>query len=65
MNATCSVSTTYVAPVINDTAQTLPVALNVVPVAPQVASVVDELPKRLLRLIATVDVGWPTAMTDT
>ena len=49
---------------VNNTAQTVPVALDVVPVTPQVASIVDELAKGLLRLVATVDVGWPTARTE-
>ena len=51
-------------PVLNDARQTRPIALNVVPISPQIATVVDEFGKGLFRFVASVDVGGPRAGVD-
>ena len=42
---------------VDDGPERMPVALNIIPVAPAVAAVVDEGGKRLYRLIATIEFG--------
>jgi hypothetical protein len=49
-------SEAIVTPVVDDRHERVGVALDVSPVAPQVAPVVDERPERLGRFVASIDV---------